>query len=84
MQLFPEGGREVCDHGRRRRYGAIVGRAAGHELRRFTGHHSGILSAVFSADGKYVLTASEDGTPGSRMSTITISLIFYAACRPAT
>ena len=32
------------------------------ELRRFEGHLGDVNSAVFSPDGKQVLTASEDGT----------------------
>jgi hypothetical protein len=36
--------------------------AIGREVRRFLGHGSSVISAVFSADGRHVLTASADST----------------------
>jgi WD40 repeat protein len=34
----------------------------GQELRRFAGHTAGVEDAVFSPDGKYILTGSDDKT----------------------
>ena len=34
----------------------------GEEVRRFTGHTNKVRDVAFSPDGKYILTASDDGT----------------------
>jgi WD40 repeat protein len=34
----------------------------GHEIRQLTGHAARVLSAAFSPDGRYVVTASADRT----------------------
>jgi len=34
----------------------------GQEVRRFTGHKDEVHEVAFSPDGKYILTASSDGT----------------------
>lgn len=52
-----DGDRDACDA-----QAAVYDQADGTLLRRFTGHAQPVTQAVFSPDGQFVLTASEDGT----------------------
>ena len=50
----------------------------GEEVRRFTGHISEVRDIAFSSDGKYILTASNDGT--ARLWLTDLQETIYAVC----